>query len=118
LYLLFPVCILRMTSLAPTLPEQIAMNAPQLILDSLRSLPALRAEARPLAVRGRPGRWEFASFVLAMAGIAVAVLLLSLKLAGAEPCFQAPSGNCGENTQVRPTPRVAPAAEFEAGLLL
>lgn len=94
------------------------MNTPQLILDSLRPLPAFRAEARSLPARGRPGRWEFASFVLAMAGIAVAVLLLSLKLAGAEPCFQSPSGNCGETTQVRPMPRVAPEAEFEAGLLL
>lgn len=99
------------------------MNAQNLILDRSRPWTAPRADARPLAMSARPdrgsGRWALANFLLTVACIAAAVAILSVKLAGSEPCFQSPSGNCGEAVQTKPRPAaLAPEPAAEAGLLL
>lgn len=99
------------------------MNAQNLILDRSRPWTAPRADARPLAMSARPHRgtqrWDLANFLLAILCIATAVVILSVKLAGAEPCFQSPSGSCGEAVQTTPRPAaVAPQPAAEAGLLL
>lgn len=77
------------------------MNLQSLILD--RSLPSFRSRSvlRIAGAASRPGRWDRANFVLVLACILAAATVLSAKLSGAEPCFQAPSGNCGQARQVQ-----------------
>lgn len=76
------------------------MSLQPLILDrGLRSF--LRAPAvRPAPPTSRPGRWALANLVLALACVLAGVTMLSARLVGAEPCFQSPSGNCGQARQV------------------
>lgn len=95
------------------------MSLQSLILD--RSLPSFRSSPVVCAVAtaSGPGRWALVNLVLALVCVLAGVIILSVKLVGAEPCFQSLSGNCGQARQVRagptgeavaPTPDAMPSA--------